>query len=303
MSYHRLFHVAEPSTPPAGTSRLYVGLDKIFKSKDDAGVIRQHSLPVGSNGDALVYNETTGLWESSQQSIAYFAKSEFLEDWGGNSTAGSFNWDTDTASSGSASSIQPFPISTDKRYGRIRYRISGTNASRAGSDRGAPELSIGASEVKVVTNNFFTTEFLNPANNCEFQTGLGSNGSDATTSFQTDGVYFRINSDGSVDGICSDGGVNTVSTGIVSILSERWYRFEIDINSTGTQATFKVYETYDNGTPPSLLASTTISSNLPPATANIGTYNILRHTAAGVAATNDVWQDYFYLRVLYSFER
>ena len=113
-----------------------------------------------------------------------------------------------------------------------------------------------------------------------------------------------MRSDGSINAVCSDGGIETRVVIPVSFLSERWYRFEIEINDAATEVNFRLYETSQSANSTALfLGGETITTNIPPATANIGPFNLLRHTAAGVIATLDVWQDYYYFAVEYNFER
>ncbi len=295
-----------PATPEAGTSIIYpLGTDGTFFSKGPDGVEKQLSLPAnGNDNNLLVFNEASGRWEAKTLQLSYNRKFQLLEDWGGNSTAGSFNWDGDTAGGGAISSTQAFPIANDKQYGRMRYRITNSASARAGHDRGSPELSLGGSKVLLANNAFFVTDFFNPLEKAQWTTGLGSLGSDSTTGLQTDGVFFDVRSDGSVSVVCSDGGIETRTPLVVSLLAERWYRFEVEINENATEAVFRLYETSQStNSTATLLGSTTITTNIPPATANIGPYNQLRHTAAGVVAALDVWQDYFYFSVEYNFER
>lgn len=297
------FDNTAPGTPEAGRSILFpLGPTGDWYAKTPDGVQKQLSLPSGAlQGQVVKWNGTA--WVADEGTLPFSRLTQLLEDWGGNSAAGSFNWDQDTASGGSLSSTQTFPIANDKHYGRLRMRIATSSASRAGVDRGSPELSPGAGETKIVTSNWFTSDFFNPADNAEFQTGLGSNGSDVTTSNQTDGIYFRVNKDGTFDCIASDGGIHTEVNSVVNLLSERWYRFEIMMNAAGTSVDFAVYETFDNGDAPILIFGTTITTNIPPATSNIGPFSVLKHTAAGVTAAVDVWQDYFYFCVNYDYER
>ena len=295
-----------PATPESGNSIIYpLGPSGDWFAKLPDGSQKQLSLPSnGQDNNLLVFNSTTNTWEARTLQLSYNRKFQLLEDWGGNSTAGSFNWDADAASSGSLSSTQTFPIANDKHYGRMRYRITNTATSRAGHDRGSPELSLGGSKVLVANNAFFVTDFFNPLENAQWTTGLGSLGSDSTTGLQTDGVFFDIRSDGSLTAVCSDGGIETRVALSTTLLAERWYRFEIEINDNGTEAIFRIYETSQSaGSFAVLMATTTIVTNLPPATANIGPFNLLRHTATGILAALDVWQDYFYFSVEYNFER
>ena len=297
------FDNVAPATPQAGTSIIYPkGPSGDFFQKTPDGVEKQIALPTASDiGEIIRWDGTH--WVSDVTKISFRKISQFLEDWGGNTGAGTNNWDQDTASGGSLSSTTAFPIANDRHYGRLRHRITTSSASRAGVDRGSPELSLTGGRIRVANSNWFATEFFSPTNNAEYQTGLGSQGSDVLASNQSDGVYFRVNKDGTVDCICSDGGINTEVNSVVTLLSERWYRFEITINEAGTSAEFSVFQTFQTGDPSVLIFTTTITSNLPPATANIGPYNILRNTAASVSTSIDVWQDYFYFAVEYSFER
>lgn len=300
------FDTDAPATPEAGRSILYpLAPDGTFFSKGPDGVQKQLSLPSnGKDNNILSFNETTGRWEAKTLQLSYNRKFQMLEDWGSNTGAGSFNWDQDTASGGSISSTTAFPIANDKQYGRVRYRISNSSASRAGHDRGSPELSPGGARVLIANNAWFATNFFNPLENAQWTTGLGSLGSDTTTGLQTDGIFFDVRSDGTVSVVCSDGGIETRLTTAISLLSERWYRFEIELNETATIATFRLFETSQSANSSAvLLGSADIATNIPPATSNIGPFNQLRHTSAGVVAALDVWQDYFYMAVEYNFER
>lgn len=292
----------QPALPSGGRSRIWFdSTENTWKLLRADGSNQKIALPLPTQvGQVPIWNGTE--WVAGRQDIDFKHKSEFLEDWGGNGTVGVFNWDTDQASGGNVSSTQTFPISTDKAYGRIRYRTTAlSSASRAGHDRGAPECSLGGGAIVVVNSNWFPTEWTNAANNCRFLTGLGALGSDATGGGQNDGVYFRILGN-EVFAVCEDGGVQTSVLVFDSLLSERWYRFHIEVNASGDTASFQLYETYQDGTPPALRGTATITTNLPPATANVGPFNLFNRTAAG-AQQVDMFQDYFYFKKEYSFER
>ena len=123
-----------------------------------------------------------------------------------------------------------------------------------------------------------------------------------TADTQTDGIYFKITKD-TCFLICEDGGIKTTVDTLVQLNSERWYRFEIDVNASGTSATFRIYETPEIGTP-TLIVNETITSNLPPASAQVGVFNQAKADSAGTGGSNnDVWQDYFYMKINYPFTR
>ena len=302
--FYELQGGTQPATPSAGFKRLWFDTaQNRWKILDSAGNNTLVDLPEGIEiGQVLCWNGTE--WIADFKSFDYTRTTEWIEDWGGNSAAGSNNWDSDTAGGGQNSSITAFPISTDKHYGRMRYRITAASNSRAGHDRGSPELSLGAATIKIANSNWFSTEFLDAANNCFFMTGLGSLGSDTTAGVQTDGVYFRVEGE-DVYAVCTDGGVSTSQLVYSGLLSERWYRFEIEVNQLGNQVVFRLYETSESiGSSATLLGTQTVATNIPPTSSNLGPFNLLNHNnIAGVATTNDVWQDYFYYKVEYGFER
>lgn len=306
------FDNTAPATPEAGRSIIYpLGPEGDFFQKTPDGVVKQLSLPVGSKqNNSLSWDIQTSRWVAGANLRNYNYTTEVLEDWGGNATSGSFNWDSDVAASGNISSIQTFPIATDKRYGRIRYRITNASNSRAGHDRGAGELSLGGGIVRFSSCNWFPTGCFADQENTQFFTGLGSLGSDSSfPSTQVDGVYFRIQSGPSnarVFAVVEDGNIVTeTEMTSVSLLSETWYRFDIEVNETATEVKFKVFSTSD--TPPNinavLLQEVTVTTGIPPASANIGPFNLFRHSAAGVLANIDLFQDYIYFQVFYNFER
>ena len=257
-------------------------------------------LPIGLDGQVLSVNGSNlPVWSTLQN---YKMNSVIMEDWSSNSGAGSLNWDQDISTGGGVSTIVPFPILTDRRFGKVRYRVNTTNNSRAGNDRGAPNISLGADTVFIANANWFSTNFFDPLNTNAFYTGLGTLGSDSTTGNQTDGVYFRLLPTGCF-AVCEDGGIQTITDMSFVLLSERWYSFEITYDPFSGDCKFKIYEVPDIGAR-ILRAEEIVTTNVPPSSANIGIFNLLRCNATGTgAASNDVWQDYFYFEMKYENER
>lgn len=292
----------QPALPSVGNARLFFNTaDNTWRVLFPDGSFKIVTLPTPTSaGQAPVWNGTE--WVSSNTSFNPKVATEIMEDWAANTAAGVLNWDADTASGGAISTTTNFPISSDLKYGKVRYRVTDSSGSRAGHDRGSPDISITAGHIKILNSNWFSTDFFSNQRTNVFRTGMGTLGSDATADTQNDGVYFKITADSCIL-ICEDGGIKTIVDTGIALNSERWYRFELDIPQAGNLANFKIYETPFIGNE-ILVVDETITTNIPPASSQVGVFNLLKADAAGINSdNNDVWQDYFYMRIEYPFTR
>lgn len=113
---------------------------------------------------------------------------------------------------------------------------------------------------------------------------------DNTTATQpTDGVYFKINPQGELQGVNSNGGTRTSSGALLTLSTSVWYQLHVAISPTSaSSSTFKVLD-MDSST----LASATLLTNLPTsADRSFGCgINVYRETS-GAGAARMVTLDY-----------
>lgn len=298
------FDSTSPSTPSAGQSLIYPkGPDGQWCTRRPDGVERQIELPSGANGEQTIkWDETLQQWVLGYPKLAYTRQTQWLEDWGANSSAGSLNWDADTANSGAISSTSTVGVGTN-RPGVIQYQIVLGSGSRAGNDRNVADVQLGGGVTNIASNVYFSLNALDPTENAIYETGLSDIGSDFTggAGFPNFGVFFRVDSGGSgnFEAVCCDSAVATVVDTLINPSVERWYRLEFDVNETATQVDFRIFDDT-----PSLLWSGSITSNIPSGSGNfVQPFNQLRHNGSAGLTTIQVLQDFFFYRKQFTLER
>lgn len=284
----------QPALPSTNRSRLWynTSTNEWYVVFSD-GTNKRITFPTSAQpNQVLIWNGTS--WTTDNLLLPYRNLVQIYEDFISQNGNGALNLRA-TNLGGGVVTTDLAPINNiGNKIGLVRLTAAATNNTRSGIDCHGNGIFLLDNGVTIFRSSvFLSTNSLVPANNKVGMWGLGLNANQTVLNFAR-GCYFKVraSTNGSdVLAVCSESSVHTeVSMG--PITENSWYTYEIEINSAGPTATFRVYQDGSN----SPLYTTTINTNIPTGTTNFVEPLLYFSTQGGAGtAISYLYADYFEL--------
>jgi hypothetical protein len=255
------------------------------------------SLTSETNNQLLAYTSATELWQNKNliDILEDFNKTKgiyFFEEFMGNQGGGvttSFGGLITTATGTGASCITTGTITNrTNQQGVVRAQTGTTLTGQAGFLYGGVNLFRGMGTVSIET--YVTIETLSTSTE-RFFTIFGHIGV-ANYTNPANGIFFTYDEGGVIGGFANAGSPNfkcvaintltrTFFTSSVPVVAGQWYKLRIDLNASGTQASYFI-----DGN-----LITTLTTNIPATTTAMGIHSVIVKTVG--VTTRAMQTDYF----------